>query len=152
MRPEIVHVGAGNAHLYGGRVIERVVSFNRRYNLPSNPEFVFAELAQQMTVENPHTLVQVMLDKNDIIMGHGITSVQELYGFRSAMVYQLEVDREVREGREEAFAEGLKQILTFAKNAGCKAMRAWAMNEALAKVFEKYGMKRKEFVLIEREL
>lgn len=152
MKPEIVHAALGNAHLYAGEVIRRVVAFNLKHELPALPEHVFGELASQMLQDPPHTLVQVMLNSEDMPIGHGVTHIQELYGYRTAMIYQLEIDPEWKEGREDALKAGLDQIMTFAENERCKAVRAWAMNKKLVQIFGRFDFKPKEYVFIEREL
>jgi len=153
MRQEVVHVSRNNAHLWGAAVIARVVAFNERYHLKANPNFVFAELAFQMAADAPHTLVQVCLTDSDEIAGHAITTVQELYGYRTAMIYQLEIDDWARNAsREDMLKSGFDQIETWAESCGCRAIRAWAQNKKLAEVFARFGLKEKEFTFIEKEL
>ena len=146
MRSEVVHAANGNVHLYGGAVIERVNSFNVRHGLKANPTNVFAELSYQMVTQQPHTLVQVCLTEADEVVGHGVTLIQELYGYRTAMIYQLEMDDHARnETREQVFKSGLDQILAWAENGGCQAIRCWAMNKKLAEVFKRFGFVDKDF-------
>lgn len=150
MRQEVVHVSNGNVVKYGGDIIQRVISFNTQTGLKANPNAVFFELASQMAVERPHTLIQAILDENDKLVGHCITHINELYGYRTAMIYQLHVDDDAREAtRQDMFDDGWNQIVAWAENAGCQAIRAWAMNGKLAKVFEKYGLVQKPFTFVE---
>jgi len=153
LRQIVVHVSNGNAHLYGGQVISRVIAFNERFGLKANPANVFAELSFQMAVDNPHTLVQACLTEADEVVGHAVTMVQDLYGYRTAMIYQLAIDDSARNSTREAMLQdGFNQISSFAEAAGCKAIRAWAQNKKLTEVFNRFGLKNKEFAFIEKEL
>lgn len=149
MKLEIVHVSNGNAHVYGGIVIHRAISFNERYGVRADPEFIFAELSAQMTVQDPHTLIQVATNDAGLVVAHGITHLQIMYGVRNAMIYQLEADEGEVEGRAEMLHDGLEQIKGWAKTAGCETVRAWAMNTKLAEVFKKYEFEDKDYHFIE---
>jgi hypothetical protein len=146
VRSEVVHAANGNVHLYGGAVIERVNSFNARHSLKANPTNVFAELSYQMVTQQPHTLVQVCLTEENEVVGHAVTLIQELYGHRTAMIYQLEIDDLARDkSREEMLRSGLNQIVAWAENGGCQEVRCWAMNKKLAEVFKRFGFADKDF-------
>jgi len=153
VRQEVVHISNGNVVKYGGAIIQRVISFNIQTGLKANPNSVFFELASQMAAERPHTLIQAILNGNENLVGHCITHVNELYGYRTAMIYQLHVDEDARDDtRQDMFDDGWNQIVAWAENAGCKAIRAWAMNGKLAEVFGKYGLQPKPFTFVEVEI
>lgn len=153
MRYVVVHVANGNAHLYGAEVISRVIKFNERYDLKANPAAVFAELSQQMSVPQPYTLVLAGLSESDKVVGHLIAHIQELYGYRTAMIYQLEIDRgEETVDRDEMWKQGWDQILAWAEQAGCQAIRCWAMNGKLVEVFRRFGFADKDFHFCEVEI
>lgn len=153
MRQEVVHISNKNVIQYGGAIIQRVVAFNIQTGLKASPEHVFFELTGQMVAKQPHTLIQAILTDAGKLVGHCITHINELYGYRTAMIYQLHVDEDAREDtRQDMFDAGWDQIVTWAEAAGCEAVRAWAMNGKLAEVFKKYGLKPKEYTFVETEI
>jgi hypothetical protein len=153
VRQEVVHVSNGNVVTYGGDIIKRVVAFNVQAGLKGDPLHVFHELATQMVVNQPHTLIQAIVTDEGKLVGHCITHINELYGHRTAMIYQLHVDEDARDDtRQDMFDAGWNQIVSWAEAAGCKAIRAWAMNGKLAEVFKKYGLKPKPYTFVETEI
>lgn len=153
MRQEVVHVSNGNVVTYGGDIIKRVIAFCVQTGLKAEPMHVWAELSSQMSVSQPHTLVQAIVTDEGKLVGHCITHINELYGYRTAMIYQLHVDEDARDDtRQDMFDDGWNQIVTWAEAAGCKAVRAWAMNGKLAEVFKKYGLKPKPYTFVETEI
>lgn len=153
MKAVIVHASQGNAHKYGGDVIKRVVAFNEKRGLGAQPEFVFAELSAQMYVTDPHTLCLACVDDDDKVKGHAIVHMLDMYGYRTAMIYHLEIDDDARdETRKAMFTQGWNLMEEWARRIGCKAMRAWAMNKKLSEVFQQYGLERKDFVFVEKML
>lgn len=153
MRSIIVHISQGNVHKYGGDVMKRVVAFNQKRGLKCVPELLFAELSNQMCAADPFTLCLACVDENDEVKGHAITHIHDLYGYRTAMVYHLEIDESARdETRMEMLMQGWDQIEEWARKMGCKAVRTWAMNAKLAEIFTRHGFKDQEHVLMEKEL
>jgi len=153
VRSVVVHVTQGNVNKYGGDVIKRVVAFNEKRELRCVPEAVFAELAAQMCAMEPHTLCLACVDENGLVRGHAITHIHDLYGYRTAMVYHLEIDEDARdETRMAMLAQGWDQIEEWAQKTECGAIRTWAMNEKLAEIFTHYGFEAQEHVLMEKEL
>ena len=153
MKHEIVHVAYDNVHVYGGTVIDRVIAFNERYGLPADPSFVMVELTNQMVSQDPWVLVQVFTNDAGVVVAHGITMLQDLFGYRTAMIYQLELDDGARdEDREERLREGFNQIEQWADHHQCKAIRAWALNPKLAEIFRRFGLKNKDYQFIEAEI
>lgn len=153
MKQEVVHFSNGNVVTYGGDIIKRVNAFNVQMGLKADQNHVFNELANQMVANQPHTLVQAITTDDGELVGHCITHINELYGYRTAMIYQLHVDEDARDAdRQEMFDDGWNQIVTWAEAAGCQAVRAWAMNGKLAAVFRKYGLKPKEYTFVETDI
>lgn len=153
MRSVIVHVSNGNVSKYGGDVVARAVAFNENRGLKCEPEMVFAELSVQMCIADPHTLCLACVDDDDRVRGHAITHIHDLYGYRTAMVYHLEIDEDARdETRLGMLTQGWDQIEKWARGVGCGAIRTWAMNPKLAEIFTQYGFKPEPHVLMEREL
>lgn len=153
MRSVVVHVSQGNVSKYGGDVVKRAVAFNRKAGLDCAPELVFAELSAQMCISEPHTLCLACVDEGEVVKGHAITHINELYGHRTAMVYHLEIDEGARdETRMAMLMQGWDQIEEWARRMGCKAIRTWAMNETLAELFSRHGFVAQEHVLMEKEL
>jgi hypothetical protein len=151
VRHEIVHSSAGNCHQWGCDIIKRVVDFNTRTGLGADPTHVFAILSQQMVVDVPQILVQAIIDEERLV-GHCVTICQDLFGERTAMIYQLEIDDDARNGREEMLRSGWDQISAWAEHAGCTSIRAWAQNKRLAEVFKRFGMDNKDFQFVEAKI
>jgi hypothetical protein len=150
VRQEVVHAGSENVHLYGGEVISRVLAFNARNDIQASPTSVYWELSSQMVAPNPHTLIQACLTEENEVVGHAVTMIQELFGYRTAMIYQLEIDDSPRdEDREQMLIAGFTRIRSFAEESGCQAIRAWAINSKLADVFSRFGFENKDFQFIE---
>jgi hypothetical protein len=153
MRSVVVHASQGNAHKYGGEIIRRAVKFNEKRNLGCVPEYLFAELSQQMFAAEPHTLCLACVDSDESVRGHAIIHVQEMYGYRTAMVYHLEIDDEARdETRMAMLNQGWDQIEEWARRNKCQAVRTWAMNETLANIFTRHGLEPKKYVFMEKNL
>lgn len=153
MRSVVVHISQGNVNKYGGDVVKRAVAFNLKRGLKCAPELVFAELSAQMCAADPHTLCLACVDDDEVVRGHSVSHVNDLYGYRTAMVYHLEIDEEARdETRMAMLMQGWDQIEEWARRTGCKAIRTWAMNAKLAEIFARHGFKPQEHVLMEKEL
>jgi len=153
VRSVVVHISQGNVNRYGGDVVKRAVAFNQKRGLKCVPEMVFAELSNQMCMAEPHTLCLACVDEDDVVRGHAISHINELYGHRTAMVYHLEIDKEARdETRMAMLLQGWDQIEEWARRTGCQAIRTWAMNEKLAEIFSRHGFDAQPHVLMEKEL
>ena len=153
MKSVVVHASQGNVSRYGGDVVKRVVAFNEKRGLNCIPEVVFADLATQMCSADPHTLCLACIDDDDKVRGHAVSHIQELYGYRTVMVYHLEIDDDARdETRAAMLAQGWNQIEEWARLNECRAIRTWAMNERLAEIFSRYGFEAQPHVLMEKEL
>lgn len=153
MRSVVVHVSQGNVSKYGGDVVKRAVAFNQKRGMNCIPELVFAELSSQMCTTDPHTLCLACVEPDGSVRGHAITHINELYGYRTAMVYHLEIDEDARdETRMAMLMQGWDQIEEWARRMGCKAVRTWAMNEKLAEIFARHGFVDQGHVLMEKEL
>jgi len=153
MRSVVVHVTNGNANRYGGEIVKRAVDFNKRHGMKCVPEMVFAELTSQMYAVDPHTLCLACVDDDDSVRGHSVSHIFDLYGYRTAMVYHLEIDKDARdETRMAMLMQGWDQIEEWARKAGCGAIRTWAMNKALAEIFSRHGFEAQSHVLMEKEL
>jgi len=153
MRSVVVHVSQGNVSKYAGDVVKRAVAFNRKRSIECVPEVVFAELSVQMCVPEPHTLCLACVEDDDTVRGHAVTHINDLYGYRTAMVYHLEIDKDARdETRMAMLMQGWDQIEEWARRMGCKAIRTWAMNEKLAELFSRHGFVAQDHVLMEKEL
>lgn len=152
MRLEIVHVGCGNVHVYGGIVVNRVIAFNEKYGLKADPTHVMVELTNSMVATEPTALVLVGVSDGGAVVGHAIVLLQELFGIRTAMIYQLEFDDDAIDGREDVMQQGWNQIESWADNHHCTAIRAWAMNEKLAEVFRRFGLENKNYQFVEVEI
>lgn len=153
MKAVVVHVSQQNANKYGGDVIRRVVAFNSKNGLKAEPENIFAELSTQMYMTDPNTLCLACVDDDDCVRGHAVIHAQDMYGYRTAMIYHLAIDDDARdETRVEMLDQGWVLIEDWARLIGCKAIRAWAMNKQLSKIFSKYGLKPKEYVFMEKIL
>jgi hypothetical protein len=149
----VVHISKGNVNRYGGDIVKRAVAFNDKRGLKCVPEAVFAELSAQMCMEAPHTLCLACVDDEEKVRGHAISHINELYGYRTAMVYHLEIDEDARDDTRMAMLmQGWEQIEEWARVNGCKAIRTWAMNEKLAEIFSRYGFEAQSHVLMEKEL
>lgn len=153
MNHAVVHVCNRNVSKYGGAVIDRAIAFNSRYGLKADPEILMALLTNEMFAPEPQTLVQAAVTEDGRLVGHCITLLQELFGDRTAMVYQLEIDEGDHDNnREEMLRSGWDQISAWADHHGCRSIRAWAMNPKLAEVFHRFGLENKDYQFLEIEL
>ncbi|MHC4120798.1 MAG: hypothetical protein ACYSWO_25180, partial [Planctomycetota bacterium] len=68
------------------------------------------------------------------------------------LITQLEIDKELRDGREITMIDGMEVIGQFAAAWKCQRIRCWARNDKVAKLFERFGFEPKDYVLMDRAL
>lgn len=157
MKLEIVHCSAGNVARLGPQVIERAILFAETYDVLVDPQTLMANIAGQMYAQDGARwmliLAAVSTEYQDAVVGHAIVELVNNHGRTTAVVSQLQVDKDQRVGREETIRSGMGVVWTWAKSMGATKIRAWALNEKLARLYESMrGFDRKPYVLVEADV
>lgn len=151
MKLEIVSYGAGNCHKYGPQILYRSVKFAEKYDSDCNPEVLWHTITQSFVKQNPDMLVLAAVEEEKVV-GHLLCRIVNNDGMLIALITQLEIDSENRELREETMQDGMAVINNFAVAWGAERVRCWARDEKVAKLFERFGFKPKDYVLMDRGL
>lgn len=151
MRLEIVSYAAGSCHKYGPQILYRAVKFAKQYDTDCVPEILFHTITLEMAKQNPEMLVLAAVE-NDKVVGHLLCRVINNDGTMICLITQLDIDKEHRDGREDTMIEGMETIGQFAAAWNCQRIRCWAREEKVAKLFERFGFKPKDYVLMDRPL
>lgn len=152
MRAEIVHISQGNVSKYGGQVLDRVVAFATRTGSDAQPETLWANIAIAMVSPNPAYLVMAAVDDEDAVCGFMVSSLILFHGTYGVFIESAEIDNDARDGREEMMRAAFTILSDWGRSRGASFIRAWAMNEKLAKVFERFGLGTKPYILIQAGL
>ena len=151
MRVEIVSYAAGNCHKYAADIAKRAVNFSVNNHLDSDPEILYHVIQNGIVSQNSDMLVLAAIE-DDKVVGHLITRIVQVDGTLFALITQLEIDKEYRDGRIETISNGLDIIKQFAASRGAKAVRCWAMNQKLAILFGRLGFVTKPYVMMDLNL
>jgi hypothetical protein len=151
MKAEIVHFSYRNIDKYGCALIERVLKFTRERELDADPIVLWGNLAVQMLTPNP-TLLCIAAVEDEEVVGHLTASIINFHGAIGVFIESLSIDEARREGRQEAMDDGMAILQEWGRGHGATFIRAWAMNEALARVFGRFGLKAKPYSLVEMKL
>jgi hypothetical protein len=152
LRAEVVHISRQNVALYGGSVLDRAVRFAIENDLDADPDVLWANIAAAMIAPEPSHLVIAAIDDDDLVRGFIISGLILFHGTYGIFIESLEIDRDARDGREEAMRNGWSLICEWGRSRDAKFIRAWSMNEKLAKVFSRFGMEAKPYMLVQAEL
>jgi hypothetical protein len=131
--------------------LARAVRFARVNDISGNPEVLWHTLAYQMMCDNPDTLILAAVDGSKVY-GHFIAKLLNYDGELIVMITQLEIDKKQRDNREETMRAGMAETIEWAKSLGATGVRCWAMNETLAKLFERFGLAPKDYVLMHLDI
>lgn len=148
MKLEIISYAAGNCHKYGSQILYRAVRFAKKYDTDCVPEVLWHTITQSFVQKNPEMLVLAAVEKSKVV-GHMLCRVINNDGTMIALITQLEIDDKKREGREQTMQDGIGIVHNFAKAWSCQRVRCWARDEKNAKLFERFGFKPKDYVLMD---
>jgi hypothetical protein len=151
MKLEVVNYAARNCHKYGSQILYRAVKFAEKYDSDCVPEILWHTITLEMAKQNPEMLVLAAVE-DDKVAGHLLCRVINNDGTLICLVTQLEIDEEKRDGREDTMIGGMETIGQFAAAWKCERIRCWARNDKTAKLFERFGFKPKDYVLMDRPL
>jgi hypothetical protein len=151
MNVKIVNYGTGNCHKYGSQILYRAVKFAEKYDNDCVPEVLWHTITHNLGKQNPEMLVLAAIEDNKVV-GHLLCRIVNNDGTLIALITQLEIDREDREGREQTMLDGMGLVHDFAVLWGAERVRCWARNEKVAKLFERFGFEPKDYVLMDRGL
>jgi len=151
MKLEIVSYGAGNCHKYGSQILFRAVKFAKTYDSDVDPEVLWHTITQSFVKQNPDMLILAAVEREKVV-GHLLCRIVNNDGMLIALITQLDIDQKKRDGREETMQEGMAIIHNFAVAWGAQRVRCWAREEKVAKLFERFGFKPKDYVLMDRGL
>jgi len=152
MKLEVVHQRNRNCHKYGSQVLARAVRFVRANGISGDPDVIWGTLAVQMIMDNPTQLILAAVEDSGKVRGHFIARLLDFDGELQVMITQLEIDRDAREDREVVMQNGMAMTIEWAKSLGATTVRCWAMTPTLAKLFERFGLEPKDYVLMERDI
>ena len=148
MKVEIVNYAAGNCHKYGSQILYRAVKFAEKYDSDCVPEVLWNTITYSLRQENPEMLVLAAIEDGKVA-GHLLCRIVNNDGTLIALITQLEIDQKKREDREQTMLDGMGLVHNFAKLWGAKRVRCWARNEKVAILFERFGFKPKDYVLMD---
>jgi len=148
MKVELVNFAARNCHEYGPALLYRAVKFSRDNDLDSDPETLYQTMAYEMMRENPDMIVLAAIERKKVV-GHLLARVVNIDGTIMILVTQLEIDKKYRDGRQDTILNGFDIIKQFAASKETNKIRCWAMNENVAKIFERLGFKPKSHILMD---
>ena len=151
MKLTVVSYGAGNCHKYGSQVLYRAVRFAEKYDADCLPEVLWHTITLEMAKQNPEMLALAAIENNKVV-GHLLCRVINNDGTLICLITQLEMDKKKRDGREDTMIDGMEVIGQFAAAWKCQRIRCWARDEKVAKLFERFGFKPKDYVLMDRAL
>ena len=151
MKLEIVNYGAGNCHQYGSQILYRAVRFAKKYDIDCVPETLFHTITHAFMAQNPEMLVLAAIERGKVV-GHLLCRVINNDGTMICLITQLEIDEKYRNDRELTMMQGMEVIGQFASAWNCQRIRCWARDEKVAKLFERFGFKPKDYVLMDRPL
>lgn len=148
---EVVHATRANVHKYGCAVIERAIAFSEEHELDSDPQTLWATLAGSMVNLQPSMLCIAAVEDGEVV-GHLTASLLNFHGTIGVFVESLGIDAPRREGREQTMKDGFEEIIAWGRSNNATFIRAWAMNEKLVSVFNRFGLKEKPYRLIETKI
>lgn len=151
MSAEVVHASNDNVHEYGTAVIDRALRFSREYDLDANPQVLWANLAGQMISPQPTMICIAGVDDGEVV-GHLTASLINFHGSIGVLVESLSIDKARQEGREQTMRDGWEQMIEWGRSHGATFIRAWAMTDALAIVFKRFGLQPKPYRLVETKI
>jgi len=151
MELAIVNLANNNCHRYGSQVLARAVNFARANDISGDSEILWHTLAHQMMLDSPDTLILAAVEGN-VVHGHFIARLLNFDGELKVMITQLAIDKPERDGREETMRAGMEKTIEWAKLVGATGVRCWAMTPLLAKLFKRFGLEAKDYVLMELDL
>jgi len=153
LHAEVVHASKGNCHLYGTQFLDRAVNFIISYDCGGDPEFLWHELSNDMRSNPPWKLCIVGIDDDTgEVCGHLLAELQAQYGIRQVMITQLEITHPSADMRRQMLEADWHLVEDWARANQAKFIKCWAMNEKVAKAFEKYGFKPKGVTVMELPL
>jgi len=144
----IVSYANKNCNKYGSQVLYRAIKFARERDLDSDPEVLWHTITNGMVAQNSDMLVMAGLEDGKVI-GHMIVRIVNNEGTLIALITQIEIDDDIRDGRDDVWEAGWPIIYQFARSKGATRVRCWAMNEKLAKLFTRFGFEPKDYVLMD---
>jgi hypothetical protein len=148
MELKVVNFANRNCHIYGSQVLDRAVKFVEQYDVDADPEMLWHTITNSFVVQNPDMLVLAAVEGEEVY-GHLLVRIVNNDGMLIALITQLAIDRDKRDGRETTIEQGLEVIHGFALSKGATRVRCWAMNEELAILFKRLGFEPKDYVLMD---
>jgi len=148
MELAVVNYANRNCSDFGTQILDRAMRFAYDMELDGDPEILWHTITQEMVKQNPEMLILAAVDGGKVY-GHMICRIVNDDGCLIGLVTQLAIDEEQREGREETIMKGMEVVYAFSRSRGATRVRCWAMNEKLAILFTKFGLKPKDYVLMD---
>jgi len=148
MELAVISYANKNCHKYGDQLLRRVIDFADKYDLDSDPEILWHTITNAMVVQNSDMLILGAVE-DDVMHGHLLVRIVNNDGMLIALITQLAIDMDEREGREETIQAGMEVIHAFATSRGATRVRCWAMSEELAIMFKRFGFEPKDYVLMD---
>ena len=147
---EWVHASQGNLARLLPDALKRIGQFVDKYDLDANPDLLIMHIAHQAALPRPENVILVSIADGKVV-GHLVAAVDNYFGSSFVVITQLEVDKGINIGRA-TFDKGLEYIDDWARNLGISKQRIWARNEAVSRIFTRYGYRSTGKVLMERDV
>jgi hypothetical protein len=152
MRITLVHVSIPSSHKYLRKALERVVTMNESYDGEANPEMLFLQLSAAFHHEKPGHLLYVGIDEHDEIVAHGFAALEYYYGEPVVTCHQLWRNALAAKFEPGQLEKALDSIANWGASHGATKMRTFAANEKVVKIAERYGWRKTERVMMERDI
>ena len=149
MKVRLMHVTQAETHDLLREVLERVVTFTVSQESDADPNRLYSELSSAYFQPNPTMRMWVGVDDDGKVIAHLIATIDDYFGGKFVTIHQYWKDGGVEKLPSEEKKQFIEILKEFGRPFGCKDVRAHAINEKVAQVFETdYGFTRSERVML----
>jgi len=152
MRLTLVHASIPSSHKYLRKALERVVAMNEAYDGEADKELLFLELSAAFHHKKPGHLLYVGIDDEDKIVAHGYAAIEFYYGTPVVTCHQLWRNSSAVQFEPGQLEQALDSIANWGATHGATKMRTYASNAKVAAIAEKYGWRKTDRILMERDI
>lgn len=121
--------------IYFPALAERIQRFCKEVDSEMDPDALCATLAQYHAAGNPEVMAFGFLDDDNMLVGHGVTQVQDSYGTRAILVMQYSLDKAMP---KEVRDRSMELLRTLAKTVGAEIIAAVVRKDSLERAWKRY--------------
>ena len=126
-------------------VVERAKAFANKYDSYAKPDELAKIIEFNFVTGNPTVLSVAITKKGKGVIGHAIASADSYLGTTMLTIMQYEMDEPLEP--RELYNQGWEAILAWGRSKGATVVQGFALDEARAERFKKFGLKRSHIVL-----